>query len=141
MKKRIVWVILLSVLVCVTACSNNLEGKHDVISLFQRNKETFLQAAGSGDWNGVEQIRGIQSVHILETCVKIECGGAGLGPSTQYWGIFYSEEDDLSAADVAGPRDQLVVHGNGYLYQENGGDNRYYVEALGDHFYYYEAYF
>ena len=73
--------------------------------------------------------------------IDIQCGGAGFGPSTHYYGIFYSADDNLCTIDVAGPRDKLVEHGEGYLYQEKSGDNRYYIEQLGNHFYYCEAHF
>ena len=55
---------LLGVLVCFvfifTACSKNLTEKSDIISLYQNNEETFLQAANSGDYSTVENIRGVQ---------------------------------------------------------------------------------
>ena len=134
---------LLGVLLCFvfifTACSKNLTEKSDIISLYQNNEETFLQAANSGDYSTVENIRGVQSVYISEKYVKISCGCAGFGPSTHYYGIFYSADGDMCAIDVAGPEDELVESGDGYLYQESGGDNRYYVEALVNNFYYYEA--
>ena len=141
MKKSISLLVLLAMFFAFSACANNLTEKSDIISLYQKNEEAFLRAAESGDYREIEHIRGIQKVLIWDSYIDIQCGGAGFGPSTHYYGIFYSAEDNLCAIDVAGPRDRLVEQGNGYSYQEENGDNRYYVEPLGNHFYYYEAHF
>ena len=141
MKKLLSILLAVSVLLTIAACNRNLTEKNDIISLFQKNKAVFLQAVSSGDYSALERVNGVQNVYCAATYIDIKCGGAGLGSSTHYYGIFYSADDNLCAIDVAGPRDQLAEYGNGYLYQETGGDNRYYVESLGDHFYYYEAHF
>ena len=52
-----------------------------------------------------------------------------------------SEKDDLCAVRLGAPGDQLKEHENGFLYIEEDGDNRYYVEPLGNHYFYYEAHF
>ena len=142
MKKFIALILALLCFVLVfTSCSKNLTKKSDIISLYQKNEDTFLKAASSGDYSSVEHINGVQRVLIWEDYVDIKCGGAGFGSSTHYYGIFYSDNDNLCAIDVAGPENKLVKYGDGYLYQEDDGDNRYYVEPLGNHFYYYEAHF
>ncbi len=134
MKKRIaLFFVMLCLAFILASCSGNLTDKSDIVSLYQKNEETFLQAASNGDYSAVEKINGVQSVLVKEAYVEIQCGGAGLGSSTHYYGIFYSA-DDIDA-------DWLVEHGDGYLYQEEEGDNRIYVEPLGNHFYYYEAHF
>ena len=123
------------------SCSENLTDQESVIALYQNHQEIFLQAALTGDYSGVESLRGVQKVNVWDNYVDIPCGGAGFGSSTHYYGIFYSPEDDLCAVDVAGARDQLVAHGEGYLYCQPGSDDSYYVQPLGNHFYYYEAHF
>lgn len=134
MKKALLLFISLFLLISATACSNNLTDKRDIISLYEKNEETFLQAASSSDYSSVEKISGVQTVLVWDTYVDIQCGGAGFGPSTHYYGIFYSADDNLCAIDVAGPMDKLVEYNHGYLYQEENGDNQYYVESLGNHF-------
>ena len=141
MRKTFSLFIVFAIFFTFSACSNNLTEKSDIISLYQKNEQIFLLAAKNGDYSAIEGIKGVQKVIIQDTYIDIQCGGAGFGPSTHYYGIFYSADDNLCAIDVAGPRDKLVEHGEGYLYQEESGDNRYYVEPLGNHFYYYEAHF
>ena len=141
MKRVLSLLVLLAILVVLSFCSDNLTEKSDIISLYQKNYEIFWCAAENEDYRTVAKIKGVQKVLIRDTYIDIQCGGAGFGPSTHYYGIFYSADDNLCAIDVAGPRDKLVEQGNGYFYQEENGDNRYYVEPLGNHFYYYEAHF
>ena len=135
MKKVISLLVLFAMVIVLSACSNNLTEKSDIISLYQKNEKIFLLAAENGDYSAIERIKGVQKVLVWDTYIDIQCGGAGFGPSTHYYGIFYSADDNLWAIDLA------VEHGEGYLYQEESGDNRYYVEPLGNHFYYYEAHF
>lgn len=141
MKKLTALFLLASILLTFTSCFRNLTDKSDIISLFQKNEETFIKAVQSADYSDVERISGVQKVDISAAYVDIQCGGAGLGSSTHYYGIFYSADDDLCAIDVAGPKDELVEDDDGYLFSEDSGDNRYYVEPLGNHFFYYEAHF
>lgn len=141
MKKAFFAILLIILLTSMTACSSNLTDKDDIISLYSKNEEAFVQASKSGDFSTLERIFGINKVLVLETYVDIQCGGAGFGPSTHYYGIFYSADDNLCAVDVAGPKDNLKEWENGYFYQQEDGDNTYYVEPLGNHFFYYEAHF
>ena len=141
MKKAISLLVLFAIFITLSSCSNNLTEKSDIILLYQKNEDIFLQAAANESYSAIESIKGVQKVYVSESYVDIQCGGSGIGYVTHYYGIFYSADDNLCAIDVAGPRDKLVEQGDGYLYQEENGDNRYYVEPLGNHYYYYEAHF
>ena len=141
MKKVVAMMMSLVVMIWFSACSVNLTDKSDIVSLYQKHEEKFLLAVENGDYSAIEGIRGVQKVLVWDTYIDIQCGGAGFGSSTHYYGIFYSADDNLCAIDVAPSGYMLVEYGDGYLYQEENGDNRFYVEPLGDHFYYYEAHF
>ena len=141
MKKVISLLVFLALFTTLPACSNNLTEKSSIISLYQKNEEVFLLAAENGDYSAIKEMNGVQKVLVWDTYIDIQCGGAGFGPSTHYYGIFYSTDDNLCAIDVAGPNGKLVEQGDGYLYQEENGDNRFYVEPFGNHYYYYEAHF
>ncbi|MBQ5607968.1 MAG: hypothetical protein IIU86_02975 [Oscillospiraceae bacterium] len=137
------FLLALLMFVSLESCSGELNSREEVIALYQKNEEAFLDAAQKGEFAPLEGIRGVTEVSIYEDHVDIYCGGTGFGSATAYYGIFYSAKDNLAAIWCAGPREQLVFDGNGYRYQEPGpgGDNQYYVEPLGNHFYYYEAQF
>ena len=141
MKTRIVlWSSVL--LLCMLSFLLPKEEKIDKVTrIYHKNEEAFLLAAETGDFSSLSDIRGVKEVSVWEDHVDIWCGGAGLGSSTHYYGIFYSAEDDLCAIGFAGPRDELIPIDDGYRYQQKDGDNRYYVKPLGSHYFYYEAHF
>ncbi len=136
--------ILLLSISLFTACSlsDDLTDKADIIKLFNDNKDAIISAVDGGSFDEVEKIRGIESVYASDTYIDFSCGGTGFGPSTQYYGFFYSATDDLTAWNGGVcPADELYEFGDGYKYQQADGDNEYYVEEIGEHFFYYEARF
>lgn len=145
MKKRYVVAIIVALAMCGIIigflCSRNLTGKGAIVRLYQRNEDIFLQAAATGDYSAVERIISVRDVDMMDTYVAISCGGSGLGAGTNYYGIFYYEGEDLCAVDVDASGGRFVESDDGYLYHEENGDNRFYVEPLGNHYFYYEAHF
>lgn len=140
MKKALCLIIPL--MICfLSACSNNLTSKESIVNLYTKNEALFVSAASNGSFSDLEKINGVQKVLAWDDCVDIKCGGSGFGSGTHYYGIFFSEDDNLCAVNVAGPLDELVEDGNGYRYKQADGDNEYYVEPLGNHYFYYEAHF
>ena len=76
--------------------------------------------------------------------INMLCGGIGFGSGTSYYGIFYSDSDDLLAVNVSlGSLEELQHQGPGFIsvppFSES--NKRYYVEPLGNHFFYYEAHY
>ena len=139
--KKIWCAVVLAAVCLLTACSSELSSKESVEDLYTKNEALFIGAASDGNFACLEKISGVQKVLVWDGYVDIQCGGNGFGSGTHYYGIFFSETDDLCAVDVSGPRDGLVEDGNGYRYKQAGGDNEYYVEPLGNHYFYYEAHF
>ncbi len=127
--KKILYFIALLAVCLLSACSSNLTSKESIMTskesimtskesimnLYTKNEALFTDAASNRSFSDLEKIKGVQKVYIYEEreYVDIQCGGSGLGPSTHYYGIFYSETDDICAVDVAGPRDEVVEDGNG----------------------------
>ena len=140
MKKALCVVFLL--MVCfLSACSSNLPSKESIVNLYTKNEALFIDAASNRSFSDLEKINGVQKVLVWDEYVDIQCSGSGFSSSTHYYGIFFSEDDNLCAVDIAGPLDELVEDGNGYRYKQSDGDNEYYVEPLGNHYFYYEAHF
>ena len=125
----------------LVACSRNLTDKAEIITLYHQNEDCFLEAADSGDFSSLTAIDGISDVYVSDDYVEIECGSTGFGPETHYYGIYYSETDDLCVMGPVPSAAQLMPDGAGYRYIEEVGDNEYYVEPLGNHFFYYEAHY
>lgn len=143
MKKGIAILLLLCAVVMLTGCGRNR--KETAFRIVEDNLEVLKNDIKQGDFAMSASIEGIESVDAEKEVglsvaigfVEYSCGGAGFGPSTAYWGFYYSEDDDLSEIWCAGT--PLVASGDGFLYEQSDGDNRYYTEHIVDHFYYYEA--
>lgn len=140
-KRNIVLLLLSCSFLLMNGCTSPQGNRERIISAYQKNEDVFIDAVQSGDYSTVELLSIVKTVYVAKDYVDFQGKGYGLGPSTHYYGIFYSHDGDLCAVDVAGPREELTKSGAGYQYQENNGDNRYYVEPLGNNFFYYEAHF
>lgn len=99
-------------------------------------------AAGSGE--GVKRPAGVHKIAVEPdptgsgNCVEFEMGGAGLGPSTSYWGVTFSRGGPVGLDGVAL---DYVEDGDGWLWRESGGDNWSRVTPLGECWYLYEMHF
>lgn len=145
MKRSAFTPLLLVLVVLLNGCApRELTTQEDIVALFNANKETLLSTVEKWDFSKAEEISGIQQIHIAEdgSFADFYCGGKGFGPETAYYGFFWSSDDDLTALDggICAP-EALVPSGRGFLWQEERGDNEYYVEPLGDHFFYYRLEF
>lgn len=121
---------------------NDLADKEDIFRQVRQNQSLLEECVETGDYEAALQLRVIKEVDPGEHCVDFYCGGAGIAPSSTYCGFFYSREDDLYAIWCAPPTGQtLTADGDGWRWEQPGGDNRYYVEHICGHFYYYQASF
>ena len=67
-------------------------------------------------------------------------GSSGIGPSTTYWGIQYvpsGERLGFQGSRLEG----WISDGDGWRWEESGGDNRCYIQELDERWYYYEMSF
>ena len=120
----------------------NLTDRDSVVAFYRKNEAAFLSAAQTKDFDSLSSLFGVSEVYVRDEYIDVSCGGFGIGPDTNYYGIFYSEGDDLCAIDVApGDSSALTERDGGFFWEESGGDNSYYVEPLGNHYFYYEAHF
>lgn len=143
MKRAAVWILLVCVLVICTGCGDIwMERRERVFEIVRENGDVLLADIAKADFTTSAAIDGIEDVYPEWTFGELDfveyyCGGAGFGASTAYYGFYYSKEDDLDRIWCAGA--PLVPSGDGFLYEQSDGDNRYYTERIVDHFYYYEA--
>lgn len=81
-----------------------------------------------------------RDVSRFDDVVCFDYGGWGLGPSTRYWGVNYVADDRLAGFQGMS-LDGAVPDGEGWLWEEDSGDNRCYVERLAPCWYYFEMNF
>ena len=74
------------------------------------------------------------------TAVEFSMGGSGMGSSTTYWGLQYvpsGERLGFQGLRLEG----WISDGDGWRWEESGGDNRCYIQELDEYWYYYEMSF
>ena len=81
------------------------------------------------------KIRKLESVYVYRDRLQFNCGGRGIIPASINYGFVYAESDGFIGIGTQG----VTEKGNGWLWREENGDNRYYTEKIIDYFYYYEA--
>lgn len=138
-------VLLAAVLLCVPqfACS-----PRGAALTFALHREAFTLAAreslAAGSGEGVERPPGVSEINVWggepgqERCVEFSMGGAGLGPSTSYWGVTYSQSGPVG---FQGVRLDYAQDGDDWVWQEPNGDNRSRVIPLEENWYLYEMRF
>ena len=116
--------------------------KEDVFAFVCENEEALLKAIEVGDLSAFENKGFLKGISTSKTAVDFSCGGAGVGSGTSYVGFYYTPDNDMTAVWCAPPHPgSLIPSGEGFLWQEPDGDNRYYTEHICGNFYYYEASF
>ena len=115
--------------------------------LFRRERAAFdtaaAQAAVQESGAGVSCPLGVRKVTFWdhgETAVDFSLGAWGLGGGTRYWGVQYVPSGALLGYQGAA-LEGWTPEGEGWLWEEDGGDNRCYVQALDEGWYYYEMAF
>lgn len=157
MKKLICVLLVLCMLFSLTGCSDILGGvfflflvitgddsadKDDVFEFVCEKEEELLKSIEDGDFSAFENSGFVKDVDVNEKVVDFSCGGTGVGSGTSYVGFYYTPDNDMTAIWCApSSSDMLTPCENGFEWQEQDGDNRYYVEHICGHFYYYEASF
>ena len=148
MKKRIkvmLTILLALILLLVSLFGCSAKG---AATAFALDRAGFLRAAqdaltaGSGE--NVKRPFGVLEVSVKPSpygrgeCVEFWIGGAGLGPSTSYWGVTYSEYGPVGFQAAAV---DYVQDGDGWFWEEPGGDNWSRVTPLEENWYLYEMHF
>ena len=157
MKKIICVLLILCMLLTLVGCSEILGSayflflvvmgddgavKDDIFAFVREKENELLKAIQDGDFSDFENKGFIQDIDADKAVVDFSCGGAGIGSGTSYVGFYYTSDNDMTAVWCApSSADLLTPLRNGFEWQEQNGDNRYYTEHICGNFYYYEASF
>ncbi len=126
----------------LVATGDDSADKDEVFEFVRENEIELLKAIQKGDFSLFENQGLIKDIDADETVVDFSCGGAGVGSGTSYVGFYYTPDNDMTALWCAPSSAYLLKpSGNGFEWQEQNGDNRYYTEHICGNFYYYEASF
>lgn len=126
----------------LVAAGDDSADKDEIFEFVCEHEDELLEAVEDGDFSSFENQGFIKDIDAGELAVDFTCGGAGIGSGTSYVGFYYTADHDMTAVWCAPPSaGSLTASGDGYEWQEPGGDNRYYTEHICGNFYYYEASF
>lgn len=144
MKRMIAALCLIFMLLTAAGCSplDDRMDKDAIFSYVEENRELLLTCVEANDFSALKGKFSDQGITVKEDHVEFDCGGAGFGSQTAYCGFFYTKENDIYAIWCAPPDGETFTQeGSGYVWKEENGDNRVYVEKICDGFYYWEASF
>ena len=137
-----------------SAESNSLSEK-EIAALVEKNEPLLREAAAELSESGytgiindencgefsdtigkVLKIEGLQYIDMDENGrIEFDCGGSGLPPASQYYGFYYTADDEPENIMSGEP---LTQDGkNRWIWQESDGDNTFRTRKITDNFYFY----
>ena len=141
MKKIFAFILVISFVFMFVGCGAK-KAKKDIFSLVENNYDTILKACEEKDKDTLLAINGITDVNIVDGYVIVYCKGAGIAPSSQDYGFYYSEDNSpvtvdcnlgivCYAADLSPDGDgyQCIVRGNTFYTEHIKGNIYFYSNA------------
>ena len=142
MKRLLAFVLLAIFVFSLTGCSAK-NAKSDIFNLVENNYDEIVAACENKDSEALLAIDGVTRVNIVDGYVLVYCKGAGIAPSSQYYGFYYSEENlpvGVFGEQIVCSNSELVEYENGYRYLDSGY-NEFYTENIKGNIYFYSAAF
>ena len=137
--KRLLACVLLAVFVfSLTGCSAK-NAKSDIFNLVENNYDEIVAACENKDSEALLAIDGVTQVNIVDGYVLVYCKGAGIAPSSQDYGFYYSEDNSPVTVDcnlgIVCYAADLSPEGDGYQCIVSG--NTFYTEHIKGNIYFY----
>ncbi len=142
MKRLLAFVLLAVFVFSLTGCSAK-NAKSDIFNLVENNYDEIVAASENKDSEALLAIDGVTQVNIVDGYVLVYCKGAGIAPSSQDYGFYYSEENlpvGVFDGQIVCSNSELVEYENGYRYLDSGY-NEFYTEHIKGNIYFYSAAF
>lgn len=138
--KRILAVVLVFTFVFMLAgCNRQEKAKEDIFNLVEKNYDAILKACEEKNADALSAIEGISEINIVDGYVIVYCTGAGIAPSSQEYGFYYSAENSPVTIDcslgIICRADGLTPEGNGFQCVVNC--NTFYTEQIKGNIYFY----
>ena len=115
------------------------EAKKDIFNLVERNYDAIVGACENKDTAALLSIDGITNVEVVDGYLLVYCKGAGIAPSSQDYGFYYSAENSPVAVDcnldIVSKANGLTPNGNGYQCIVDG--NTFFTEHIKGNIYFY----
>ncbi len=137
--KRILAFVLVVVFVFALSGCGAKESKKDIFNIVEKNYDAIVTACENKDEKALLAIDGITQVNIVDGYVLAYCKGAGIAPSSQDYGFYYSEDNSPVTVDcnlgIVCYAADLSPEGDGYQCIVSG--NTFYTELIKGNIYFY----
>ena len=138
MKRLLAFVLLAVFVFSLTGCSAK-NAKSDIFNLAENNYDEIVAACENKDSEALLAIDGVTQVNIVDGYVLVYCKGAGIAPSSQDYGFYYSEDNSPVTVDcnlgIVCYAADLSPEGDGYQCIVSG--NTFYTEHIKGNIYFY----
>ena len=138
MKRLLAFVLLAVFVFSLTGCSAK-NAKSDILNLVENNYDEIVAACENKDSEALLAIDGVTQVNIVDGYVLVYCKGAGIAPSSQDYGFYYSEDNSPVTVDcnlgIVCYAADLSPEGDGYQCIVSG--NTFYTEHIKGNIYFY----
>ena len=138
MKRLLAFVLLAIFVFSLTGCSAK-NAKSDIFNLVENNYDEIVAACENKDSEALLAIDGVTQVNIVDGYVLVYCKGAGIAPSSQDYGFYYSEDNSPVTVDcnlgIMCYAADLSPEGDGYQCIASG--NTFYTEHIKGNIYFY----
>ena len=138
MKRLLAFVLLAVFVFSLTGCSAK-NAKYDIFNLVENNYDEIVAACENKDSEALLAIDGVTQVNIVDGYVLVYCKGAGIAPSSQDYGFYYSEDNSPVTVDcnlgIVCYAADLSPEGDGYHCIVSG--NTFYTEHIKGNIYFY----
>ena len=138
MKRLLAFVLLAVFVFSLTGCSAKI-AKSDIFNLVENNYDEIVAACENKDSEALLAIDGVTQVNIVDGYVLVYCKGAGIAPSSQDYGFYYSEDNSPVTVDcnlgIMCYAADLSPEGDGYQCIVSG--NTFYTEQIKGNIYFY----
>ena len=137
--KRIIASVLIVAFVVVLAGCGAKQSKKDIFNVVEKNYDAIVTACENKDKEALLAIDGVTQVNIVDGYVLVYCKGAGIAPSSQDYGFYYSEDNSPVTVDcnlgIVCYAADLSPEGDGYQCIVSG--NTFYTEHIKGNIYFY----
>ena len=138
MKRLLAFVLLAVFVFSLTGCSAK-NAKSDIFNIVENNYDEIVAACENKDSEALLAIDGVTQVNIVDGYVLVYCKGAGIAPSSQDYGFYYSEDNSPVTVDcnlgIVCYAADLSPEGDGYQCIVSG--NTFYTEHIKGNIYFY----
>ncbi len=142
MKRIFAFIFAVLLLISLAGCHRAEIAKNKIFNLVTENYDAIVAACLERNADALYEIEGITDVDFYGGYILVYCMGAGIAPSSQYYGFYYSRENlpvGVFDGTIICQTADLEEEGNGFQFVEHG--NVFYTEHIIGNFWFYSAAF